>query len=354
MAGVKSVDDRSLERSLHVLMVTSEWPTPEHPQAVPFIVRNAEFLRHAGVDVNIFHFRGAKKPANYLRAWKQLQDRLKSERYDLVHAQFGQSGLLALPKSLPLVVTFRGDDLQGIAGSDGRYTLAGRFLQLASQLVARVADEVIIVSEALARHLPHRSFHVIPSGLDLALFRPVPSAEARRQLGLPEQQRLILFAANPADPIKRYGLAQAAFDRLKGEYNIEMVVTKGVSQDKMPLYMNACDVLLLTSLHEGSPNVVKEALACDLPVVSTDVGDVRVRIGSIEGCAIVRDSPAELAAALCAILQRNKRIDGRRLVADLDENILTEQIIGVYNKALTQYRTELFRPADEVKNDLKI
>jgi teichuronic acid biosynthesis glycosyltransferase TuaC len=325
---------RSLGRSLRVLMITSEWPTPDHPQAVPFVVRNAEFLRRAGVDVDVFPFRGAKKPTNYLRARKRLQDRLKDEQYDLVHAQFGQSGLLALPKPLPLVVTFRGSDLLGVVGNNGRYTLAGRLLQSASWLVARVADEVIIVSEALARRLPRRSFHVIPSGVDLALFRPVPPAEARRQLGLPEERRLILFAANPADPIKRYGLARAAFDRLKGDHNVEMVVTKGVPYDKMPLYMNACDVLLLTSLHEGSPNVVKEALACDLPVVSTDVGDVRARIGSIEGCTIVRDSPDEMATALHMVLQRNKRIDGRRLVADLDENVLTEQVIGVYHKAL--------------------
>lgn len=325
---------RSPGRPLRVLMITSEWPTPEHPQAVPFIVRNAEFLRRAGVDVDVFPFRGAKNPANYLRARKRLQDRLKSERYDLVHAQFGQSGLLALPKSLPLVVTFRGSDLQRIVGSNGRYTLAGRLLRSASQLVARVADEVIIVSETLARYLPRRSFHVIPSGVDLALFRPVPPAEARRQLGLPEERRLILFAANPADPVKRYGLARAAFERLKEQDNVEIVVTKGVPQAKMPLYMSACDVLLLTSLHEGSPNVVKEALACDLPVVSTDVGDVRARIGSIEGCSIVRDSPDEMATALRLILQRNKRIDSRRLVADLDENVLTEQVIGVYHKAL--------------------
>jgi len=325
------------ERCLRVLMVTSEWPTPEHPEAVPFIVRNAEFLHRASVDVEVFPFRGAKKPTNYLRAWRRLQDRLKREQYDLVHAQFGQSGLLALPKSLPLVVTFRGDDLEGIVGDDGRYTLAGRFLQLASQMVAYVADEVITVSETLARRLLGRRCHIIPSGVDLDLFNPIPAEEARRQLGLPEDKRLVLFVGGSEQKTrKRYWLARAALDLLTGERDIEMVVPKGVPHNTMPLYMNACDVLLLTSLHEGSPNVVKEALACNLPIVSTDVGDVRMRISNIEGCTIVGDSPDEISVALSMVLQRNKRIDGRRTVADLDERILTEQVIEVYHRALAK------------------
>jgi len=141
---------RLQERSLRVLMITCEWPTPERPQDVPFIVRQVEFLRRTGVDIDVFFFRGAKKLINYVRAWKQVHYRRTHARYDLVHAQWGQSGLLALPKSLPLVVTFRGDDLEGIVGHNGRYTVAGRFLQLVSRSVAYVADEVITVSEALS------------------------------------------------------------------------------------------------------------------------------------------------------------------------------------------------------------
>ncbi len=106
----------------------------------------------------------------------------------------------------------------------------------------------------------------------------------------------------------------------------------------MPLYMNACDILLLTSLHEGSPNVVKEALACNLPIISTDVGDVRMRIGGVEGCVVTRDSPDDIAAALQMVLSRNKRVDGRRTVAALHEQLLTEKIVQVYRKALARRR----------------
>jgi len=327
-------------------MITSEWPTPEHPEAVPFIVRNAEFLRRAGVEVDVFAFQGGKKPTNYLRARKQLQDKLNGERYDLVHAQFGQSALLALPKSLPLVVTFRGDDLEGIIGPAGHYTMAGWFLRLASWMVAYIADEVIAVSETLARRLPRRPFHVIPSGIDLDLFRPLPLQEARRLLGLPAQRRLVLFAADPNDSRKRYQLAKAAVNRLDKEYRANLVVARGVPHEQMPLYMNACDVLLLASVHEGSPNVVKEALACNLPIVSTDVGDVRARIGQVSGCAVVNGTIGDISAALQMVLARNSRIAGRGMVLSLDESKLTEQVIEVYRRALAKKKESLWHIGD--------
>lgn len=239
----------------------------------------------------------------------------------------------ALPNALPLVVTFRGSDLEGIAGANAHYTISGRFLRLASQMVAGLADEVIMVSETLARYLPRHDYHVIPSGIDLDLFQPMPMREARIALGLSDA-RLILFAANPQNPVKRFWLAQAAIERIGAKDRIELITTNDISHEQMPLYMNACDVLLLTSRHEGSPNVVKEALACDLPVVSTDVGDVRMRLSGIAGCAIVGDSPDEIAAALDTVLRQNQRIDGRRTVAALDERLLTDQITNVYHQAL--------------------
>jgi teichuronic acid biosynthesis glycosyltransferase TuaC len=133
---------------MRVLMVTSEWPTSEHPDWVPFLVQQVAFLRKAGVDVDVFSFRGAKQFSNYLRAWMQVQRKRSSNHYDLVHAQFGQSGLITLPKSLPLVITFHGSDLQGDPSFRGRYTLQGRLLKMVSRFVALFADEIIVVSSA--------------------------------------------------------------------------------------------------------------------------------------------------------------------------------------------------------------
>lgn len=325
-----------MAETLRVLMITSEWPTPEKPHDVPFIVRQVNFLRKAGIDLHLFPFRGGKNPRNYMRAWRQVRQEIKQNHYDLIHAQWGQSGLLALPKSLPLVVTFRGDDLEGIVGKTGLKNIYGFILQtISSGLVARAADQVILVSESLARALPRRPYTVIPSGLDLDLFHPVPQEQARRKLGLDLNRCYVLIAGSIHNPRKRYDLARQAVDLLKKDLNVELLSASGVSHDQVADYINASDVLLLTSIHEGSPNVVKEALACNLPVVSTDVGDVRQRISGIPGCAILNDdAPEAIAAVLRQVLSHHERSDSRSTVMDLDERILTQKVIGIYKKAL--------------------
>lgn len=325
---------------LCVLMITSEYPTLEYPINGIFVARQAEALRRAGIQVEVFAFRGAKNPMNYLRAWWQVRVRLSQNRYDLIHAQFGQSGLVACcQRRLPVVVTYRGSDLEGLRNINGRLTTIGYLLHRSSQLVAHCVNEVIVVSDHLAHYLPRRPYHVIPSGLDLELFYPMPRAEARRTLGLPPDRRLVLFVSDPARPEKRHWLAKQTVNLLDGHIQIELVVVKRVPYKQMPLYMNACDALLLTSLHEGSPNAVKEALACNLPVVSVDVGDVRQRIGSVEGCVVCADDrPETIAAALEQVLQRGGRANGRAAVQDLDEHLLTQKVITVYEQALSRRR----------------
>ncbi|HWC74050.1 MAG TPA: glycosyltransferase family 4 protein [Gemmatimonadales bacterium] len=320
-------------------MITSEWPEPDSARPTHFIRRQAEFLTAAGVSVDVFAFRGGKNPLNYLAAWSRVWPRLQSGRYDLVHAQFGQSGLLALPRSLPLVVTFRGCDLHGIIGDRrARITLRGRLLRRASRFVARTADAVIIVSEHMRRLMKTRApVHVIPSGLDLRLFRPHPQAEARQQLGFDPDERLVLFVGCPDEARKRYGLAQRAVNLVNERLSApaRLIVGWGVPHSKMPLYMSAADVLVVTSMLEGSPNVVKEALACNLPVVSVAVGDVPERLRGVTGTELCEDDrPETIAAGLERVLRRGGRIDGRTAVRDLDEELLTERVIDVYRAVL--------------------
>jgi glycosyltransferase involved in cell wall biosynthesis len=327
-----------MARPLRVLTITNKLPTPEQPCTTVFVKRQVEFLRAAGVKVDVFQFNGGRRPWRYVLAWLTLHARLwtRRRRYDLVHAQFGQTGLLALPKRLPLVVTFRGSDLQGIVGRDGAITRVGRLLQWVSRFVARRADAVVVVSEHMKRYLPPAiDAAVIPSGLDLELLRPHPQDAARRRLGLPLDRRLVLFAANPALPRKRFNLARQAVDLLNQPVPVDLVVAWGVPHADIPIYMSACDVLVLTSVHEGSPNVVKEALACDLPVVSVDTGDVSQRLAGIEGCEVCTDdSPATIAAALGRVLARGGRVASRQTVVPLDESLLAQKMIRVYRGAL--------------------
>jgi glycosyltransferase involved in cell wall biosynthesis len=321
---------------IRVLMITSEWPTRDQPHLVPFIVRQVEFLRKAGVEVEVFAFRGKKNPLNYARAWIQAQKMIRSGRHNLVHAQWGQSGILALPKRIPLVVTFRGDDLEGSIGQDGRKVVYGVVLKQVSKLVSKAADQVIVVSESLARSLGRKEYTTIPSGIDLARFFPGSKKEARRRLGLDPGCRYILFAGSPRNQTKRYPLAKEAVDLLPADLEARLLVATGVTHDQIPFYMNAADALLLTSLHEGSPNVVKEALACNLPVVSTNVGDVKARVKDIDGCIVVPgDTPQEVPLALESVLRRGLPVDGRKHILELDEEITTKSVIEVYQKALS-------------------
>lgn len=321
---------------MRVLMVTSEWPTPEHPEWAPFIVQQVRYLRKAGVNVEVFHFRGKKNPINYLKAWLKLRLSYDISMFDLIHAQFGQSGIVSWPSNIPLVVTFHGSDLQGIVDHKGHYTIIGKILQKISRFTAHHATQIIIVSKHLSNFLPDgRAVHVIPCGVDLRIFYPIPLQEARQRIGLPLDKRLILFAANPRNPVKRYSLARRAVELLPDSLNAELLVLSGIPHEHVPLYMNACDVLLLTSRHEGSPTVVKEALACNLPVVSTDVGDVRERIGSVEGCVICEDDrPKTIADALYRVLTRRQRVQGREAVKDLDECLMVKRVIEVYRLAI--------------------
>lgn len=286
--------------------------------------------------MDVFHVNGRKSPVEYFRAWTKVQRLVACGSYDLIHAQWAQAALSSLPARLPLVVTFRGSDVEGIVSADQRYAALGWLLRKVARRVARVADEAILVAARLARLLPQRDYHIIPSGLDLELFRPLPQEEARARLGFAPGRRYILFAASRDNPVKRYSLARAAVERLESRCNAELVVAAGVEPGLMPLYMNACDALLLTSLHEGSPNVVKEALACNLPVISTEVGDVGERIKNVEGCAICESDPQALAGALAATLDRRQRISGSAAVSDLNESLLTARVIGVYERALSR------------------
>lgn len=319
-------------------MLTSEWPTRRHPQRAPFVVRQVDFLRRKGISVDVFHVDGRKNPARYFRARRQVSTLFASKSYDVVHAQWAQSALAVWPlRHLPLIVTFHGSDAQGIVSAGGRYAFSGWILRQITRAVAYAADEVILVSARLARGLPERHYHIIPGGIDFDTFRIVPQMEAKHLLRLRPEKRYVLFAAARSRSVKRYGLAKAAVERLAEHYNAELLVAEGVQPNEMPLYMNACDVLLLTSLHEGSPTVVKEALACNLAVVSTDVGDVAERIANIEGCVLCReDKPEVIAAALSRVLERRERIKGRVAVGDLDEGVTADRVISVYRRAIAR------------------
>lgn len=319
-------------------MLTTNWPMSGRASTSHFIKRQFDFLRAAAVDVDVFYFRGHKNPLSYAKAWLAIRRKLRSTRYDLIHAQFGQTGLMALPKRLPFVVTLRGSDILGtVSDQDGHYTLGGEINRRLTRFVASKADAVIMVSAHMASQLgPTQGKFVIPSGIDFDLFQVTPRNKARSELGLPPEERLVLFVGNPEQKRKRFALAQAAVAILNRRIAARLVVAWGTPHTDIPKYMCACDALVFTSMQEGSPNVVKEALACNLPVVSVAVGDVEERIGRVGGCELCLDeTPEAIADALEKVLRREARVAGRASVEHLCERAITDQVIAVYRSVLT-------------------
>lgn len=315
-----------------LLVVTNLWPTEADPGYGSFVEAQMESLRPLGVAFDVLFINGCESRWNYVRAVRELRAKLKTDSYDLIHAHFGLSGWVARCQGkVPVVVSFMGDDVLGRFKRSGRITLYGRLLQASSYVLARLVAAVIVKSREMKSQLSLDSAHVIPNGVDLNLFRPLDPAEARRTLGLDPKKKFVLFPYNPAEERKRYDLIEAAVARARQAVpELEILHARGVPGARMPLYMNAADVLVLASLAEGSPNAVKEAIATNLPVISVDVGDAADLIGPTEGCYLVPREAEAIAAKIVEVCRRSTRTRGRERISRLAMENVAKQVVEVY------------------------
>jgi glycosyltransferase involved in cell wall biosynthesis len=273
------------------------------------------------------HHRGddtaqSRSAVDYLRFYPTVLRESLGE-YDLVHANYGLTGPAAIAQSnRTVVLSLWGSDLHGRYGT-------------VSKWCARLADAVIVMSEEMASAVP-TDCYVIPHGVDFGLFRPASQSDAQADLGWDPAIEHVLFPYATTRPEKDFPRAErvveAASRRLGAD--IELHAMHDVAHDRMPVYMNAADSLLLTSKHEGSPNSVKEALACDLPVVSTDVGDVHERLATVEPSG-VGQTEDELVSELVTVLERDTRSNGREQSRPLSTEQTAEQIRDVYEQVLS-------------------
>jgi glycosyltransferase involved in cell wall biosynthesis len=208
-----------------------------------------------------------------------------------------------------------------------------------SYRAARRARGLVVVAEALQErllaHLDRAWIRLIPCGIDLERFAPRDQAASRRQLGWPDDRVHVLFNAGGDDPVKRPALARAAVEQLNSTgVPATMHEMRGVRNDEVAVWLSASDALLLTSLHEGSPTIVKEALACNLAVVSVDVGDVRERIKGIDGCHLAAAEPAALAEALRLVSGRTARVNGREKMMELSLESTAARLAAFYDEIM--------------------
>jgi glycosyltransferase involved in cell wall biosynthesis len=269
-------------------------------------------LRRAGVEVDVIDVDCASSRLGFARLWAKVLRATRQRRYDAIMPFYGSltALLCAWTPGVPLVAAFAGSDING-QGVERRPDLG----VLMSQLATLWAREVVVPVPSMAARFWHPRWrqraHVIPASVDTARFTPMPRDEARRQLGVALEPRLVAFVATDPDArVKRRDLAEATMVALPEEERAVLQVLARVPFERMPLWYAACDALLVTSDAEGGPVAVKEALACGLPVVSVDCGDVAEVVAGLDHCAIAERDPAALAAALVSILTRGARCAG--------------------------------------------
>ena len=233
------------------------------------------------------------------------------------------------------MVTFHSAELQSEPGISFVREKAGHIL---SQLAALRANRIVCVSEELKNRLwwSGKKVVVIPSSVNLEHFCPQPRADARAALGWGQDKRVVLFYKGRNQVTKRLDRALATLDiarTILGPIELEIL---GFSEEprRVPLYLNAADCLLCTSDAEGSPTIVKEAMACNLPVVSVDVGDVRRRLEGVVNSFIRERDPRDLATALVTVLQSGRRSNGRLHVGDVTNHVCRERLLEMYGTVL--------------------
>ena len=305
------------------------YPTPQKPHYGAFVWQQAEQLRRLGHTVDVINILGFRSKLNYLKGVVDVLRKTSSTRYDIVHAHYGLTALPAWFRlRAPLVMTLHGSDVLG-----------GHFERLCSWVSSRFSDAVIVVSEEMRQRIPGI---VIPCGVDLNLFRPYSRDEARARLGWPLDKYLILFPFDPRRRVKRYDLAKGAVERLREEgIRAELITVSGVENREMPWHYNAADAMILCSDWEGSPTSVKEALACNLPVVATNVGDIGEIMSGIAGTRICTQEISEIARSLREVLGVSRRggFDGRTAMTRYDETRTVEGIVGLYREVVRRFRT---------------
>ena len=286
----------------------------------PFRWDQGEALKKVGVDVDYFNvreggFRG------YIKAYFALKRFLKSRKYHIIHAHYGLSGMISvLQRKIPVVITFHGSDI---------WQRKNRFI---SRIASYLSAANIFISEALrkrAKGFRKKHSFIIPCGVDLQTFFPMDKNKVRDTLGWSHDKKYILFTSSFDNPVKNYPLAKKVVEQLPGS---ELVELHGYTREEVNLLMNACDVLLVTSFFESGPLVVKEAMACNLPIVSTDVGDVKEVIKDTKNCFIVEKEIKKITEKVKIIFRNIYEINGFEKMKKFNTNSTANRIYSLYRK----------------------
>ena len=303
-----------------IYMLTSGKTVDGVPMFSPFVRVQSHFLRECGLSVTVGIVDDRTSVFGVIRNFKRIRKEIADLRPAVVHAQYGSmiSVIGAYARGdAKLVITFIGSDLLGSHNNGIIWPFRDFMARRLGLLAARQAAAINVVSEnlyeALPRRLRHKAF-IMPNGIDLGQFAPMPKSECRKKLGWPAHGQMVLFnASTPGNQrVKNAPLAKAAVEVARKTFpEVRLQAISNLPHDQVPLMMNAADCLLVTSLSEGSPNFVQEAMACNLPIVSVACGDVVERTKRTFPGAVCPYDARLLGQALVKVFSSGRRSNGR-------------------------------------------
>ena len=285
----------------------------------PIIKNQGESLIEEGIDVEYFTIKG-KGIRGYLKSIPKVRAYLKENQYDIVHAHYWLSAIVtSLAGAKPIVVSLMGDDVK-----------AKRWFRWIIYIFHHISwSRTIVKSKDMYISLGIKDVYIVPNGVDLDRFRPIPKDIALKEIGWSSRKKHILFSSNPDRVEKNFPLAKRAFEYID-DSNLELHYLKDVPNDRVPYYYNGSDVVILTSFWEGSPNAIKEAMACNVPIVSTRVGDVDEVISETKGCYISSFDYIEFASNIKKALEFGRKTEGREVIKHLKSDLIAKKIIDIY------------------------
>jgi len=293
---------------------------------VPFIKCQGESLKSEGVELDFYLIKG-KGIKGYVKCITPLRRFLRSNNCDIVHAHYGLIGLVCVLtfSRIPIVLSVMGDDAYGSFDIHGKRIKSSYLNMLLTQIALIFAKRIIVKSKNILKFIPYKKkSQIIPNGVDFNVFKPSDNKL---------KPNTILSLADPNDFRKNFNLVKKALDLIK-DNKLKLLNPFPINHSQFPEYLNNCSVFVLTSYNEGSPNVIKEAMACNIPIVATDVGDVKEIIGKTEGCFITTFRPEDVADKIIRALAFGKRTIGRENIKHLESQTIAKRIIEVYNKVL--------------------
>lgn len=289
----------------------------------PFITEQVDAIEKQGVECKYYGVDG-KGIIGYLRQIPKLRKAIREFHPDIIHAHYGLCGLLAnYQRRIPVVTTYHGSDIND-----------PKVLRLSKRSIRHSQFNFFVSQKNVDIAQPRKDYALIPCGINLEDYPIMDKTDARQQVALSPSGDYVLFAGAFDNPVKNAPLAKAAMALVP---EAELLELKGFSRSQVAVLMQAVDAFLMTSFTEGSPQVIKEALACGCPIVSVDVGDVRERIEGIDGCYVSGREPESIASCVKKALAYNGRTQGRKSIEHngLSNDVVAARIISIYEKLIS-------------------